>query len=153
MAISLNQLSWHQKDNQITTYFGAGSGIYTIRFTRSPDNFSENIKQLFVNQENIIIPDSAWKITVDLFDETGKQLEWVISQDSGIEEFTNVVAVTQHFEELINPDNMVFVCPNSMFTKIGELFATTVRVMWDVTPINSDNESYFYFSKKDTTSV
>lgn len=151
MAINLSQISWHQKDNEISTYFNVGANSYIITFSRSPDNFNSNIKKLFNSQANIVIPDDAWKIVVQMLDDNAKQVEWTISKSGGIEEFITIVEVTQHFETLLNPSTMIFVCPNTMIENISDLFTTAVRAMWDVTVVNGKDNSYFYFSKKDTT--
>ena len=117
MAINLSNISWHQKNNQITTFYNVGASLYTIIFSKSPDNFNNNIKELFTNQTKITIPEDTWKIVVDMHDESTHETGWTISKDSGLTEFATIVEVTQHFETLINPTSMIFVCPNTMFKR------------------------------------
>ena len=148
MTIKSPQIDWTQSDNLITAHFNIGSHTYVVTFTKSVDNFNTNIKQIFLNQANIIIPDDSWKITIELYDTTNRTVDWFVSDENGLFEFSTVVAVTQQFQTLVDLTYMIIVCPNHMFHKIGQLFEHTVRAIWNVTPINSNVDSYFYFSKK-----
>ena len=142
MAIQLSQISWHQKPGQVATYFNVGAITYSVVFNQSTDLFSSTIKQLFNSQAKITIPDDAWKITVSLCDETSDQ-DWTAG---GLKVFNAIAEVIQHFEELIKPTVMVFICPNNIFKQIKKIFTSTTHGTCNVVPITGDVDSYFYLS-------
>lgn len=146
-------INWVTTPNLITASFNVGSHTYSVTFSKSPDNFNSNIKRLFEHQAQIIVPDDAWKITIEMEDEATHIADWLVTTENGVLEFAKIVEATQHFQSLANPTTMILVCQKDMFHRISVLLAHTVRTTWNVTPINGQDDSYFYFSKKITTSV
>jgi len=141
-------VTWTTQPDLITASFNVGSHTYSVTFSKSADNFNSNIKRLFQHQALIDIPDDAWKITIEMEDEAHHTTDWLVTTENGLLEFTKIVEATQYFQILAHPTNMILVCQKDMFHRISALLSHTVRAMWNVTTINGQDDSYFYFSKK-----